>query len=113
VAIPSALLDAADIDGASGWTRFRRVEWPMLAPSLTVNLTLSLIGSLRVFEFPLVLTNGGPAGSTETLTILVYRDIFGSSNFAYGIAIAMLLLVVVVVLSSALSSALRLRERRI
>ncbi|MGW0709407.1 carbohydrate ABC transporter permease [Streptomyces sp. NPDC002643] len=113
MSVPTELLDAAAVDGASGWQRFRSVEWPMLAPSLTVNVTLSLIGSLKVFEFPLVLTNGGPAGATETLTTLVYRNVFGGGKFAFGVAVSVLLLVTVVVLSSATSSLLRLRERRI
>ncbi|KUM68961.1 carbohydrate ABC transporter permease [Streptomyces griseorubiginosus] len=113
MSLPTELLDAAAVDGANGWRRFRSIEWPMLAPALTVNVTLSLIGSLKVFEFPLVLTNGGPAGSTETLTTLVYRNVFGGGKFALGIAISVLLLVTVVVLSSATSSLLRLRERRI
>ncbi|MFE7277915.1 carbohydrate ABC transporter permease [Streptomyces sp. NPDC057623] len=113
MSVPTELLDAAAVDGASGWQRFRSVEWPMLAPSLTVNVTLSLIGSLKVFEFPLVLTNGGPAGATETLTTLVYRNVFGGGKFAFGVAVSVLLLVTVVVLSSATSSMLRLRERRI
>jgi raffinose/stachyose/melibiose transport system permease protein len=101
------------VDGASGWRRFRSIEWPLLAPALTVNVTLSLIGSLKVFEFPLVLTNGGPAGATDTLTMLVYRNVFGGGKFAFGVAISVLLLVTVVVLSSATSSLLRLRERRV
>ncbi|WP_181804447.1 carbohydrate ABC transporter permease [Streptomyces shenzhenensis] len=113
MSVPTELLDAAAVDGASGWRRFRSVEWPMLAPALTVNVTLSLIGSLKVFEFPLVLTNGGPAGATDTLTMLVYRNVFGGGKFALGIALSVLLLVTVVVLSSATSSLLRLRERRI
>jgi raffinose/stachyose/melibiose transport system permease protein len=111
--LPAELLEAASLDGARGWRRFWSVEWPLLAPALTVNVTLSLIGSLKVFEFPLVLTNGGPAGATETLTVLVYRNVFGGGKFAYGVALSVVLLVTVVVLSSATSSLLRLRERRI
>ncbi|MGW1023170.1 carbohydrate ABC transporter permease [Streptomyces sp. NPDC002577] len=111
--LPTELLEAAALDGASGWRRFRNIEWPLLAPALTVNVTLSLIGSLKVFEFPLVLTNGGPAGATDTLTLLVYRNIFGGGKFAFGVALSVLLLVTVVVLSSATNSLLRLRERRI
>jgi len=115
LAIPADLLDAADVDGASGFHRFWRIEWPLLAPALTVSVTLSLIGSLKVFEFPLVLTNGGPANATQTLTYQVFFKIFGSgeSAFAYGTAIALLLLVVILVLASSVNSALRLRERRI
>jgi raffinose/stachyose/melibiose transport system permease protein len=85
----------------------------MLAPALTVNVTLSLIGSLKVFDFPLVLTNGGPANSTTTLTMLIYRDVFTNGKFAFGIALSVLLLAIVVVLSSATTSLLRMRERRI
>ncbi|MFJ9712943.1 carbohydrate ABC transporter permease [Streptomyces sp. NPDC101234] len=113
MSMPAELLEAAALDGASGWRRFRSIEWPLLAPALTVNVTLSLIGSLKVFEFPLVLTNGGPAGATDTLTLLVYRNIFGGGKFALGVALSVLLLVTVVVLSSATNSLLRLRERRI
>ncbi|WP_052768714.1 carbohydrate ABC transporter permease [Streptomyces humi] len=113
MSLPTELLEAAALDGASGWRRFRSIEWPLLAPALTVNVTLSLIGSLKVFEFPLVLTNGGPAGATDTLTLLVYRNIFGGGKFALGVALSVLLLVTVVVLSSATNSLLRLRERRV
>lgn len=109
--IPRDLLDAADIDGASRWQRFRMIEWPMLAPALTVNVTLSLVGSLGVFDFPLVLTNGGPVGSTTTLALVIYQDIFNNSNFAMGAATAVLLLAVVLVVSSAASTLLRRRER--
>ena len=109
--IPQELLDAARIDGASRWQRFRRVEWPMLAPALTVNVTLSLIGSLGVFDFPLVLTNGGPVDSTSTLALLIYRHLFNNSDFAMAAATAVLLLVLVMVVSSAASVLLRRRER--
>jgi raffinose/stachyose/melibiose transport system permease protein len=109
--IPRELLDAAEIDGATRWQRFRRVEWPMLAPALTVNVTLSLIGSLGVFDFPLVLTNGGPINSTNTLALLIYRDIFNNSDFGMGAATAVLLLLLVVVISTGASVLLRRRER--
>lgn len=113
--LPTEILDAACVDGADGWRRFVWIEWPLLAPSLTVNVTLSLIGSLRVFELPLVMTNGGPADSTMTLTLVLYQKIFGgaSGGFSYGITIALLLLVVVVVLAGISNAFLRRREERI
>ncbi|WP_062467409.1 carbohydrate ABC transporter permease [Demequina maris] len=108
------VLEAARVDGADGWRRFRHVEWPLLAPALTVNVTLALIGSLKVFEYPLVMTNGGPAGSTTTLTLVIYQTIFGGQgSFGYGVAIALLLLAVVVVLSTFVNGFLRRREERI
>lgn len=112
--LPAELLDAAKVDGASGWRRFGYIEWPLLAPSLTVNVTLSLIGSLKVFEYPLIMTNGGPAESTTTLAILVYEKIFGGQGlFSYGVTIAVLLLVVVIVLSTTVNGFMRRREERI
>ena len=112
--LPVELLDAAQMDGARGWRRFVSIEWPLLAPSLTVAVTLSLIGSLKVFEYPLVMTNGGPAESTTTLTILVFQKIFGGQGlFSYGVTIAVLLLVVVIALSTSANALMRRREERI
>jgi raffinose/stachyose/melibiose transport system permease protein len=108
--IPRELVDAARIDGANRWQRFRRVEWPMLAPALTVNVTLSLIGSLGVFDFPLVLTGGGPVDSTNTLALLIYRHLFNDSDVAMAAATSVLLLVLVVVVSTTTSVLLRRRE---
>jgi raffinose/stachyose/melibiose transport system permease protein len=109
--IPRDVLDAARIDGANRWQRFRRVEWPMLAPALTVNVTLSLIGSLGVFDFPLVLTGGGPVNSTNTLALVIYRHLLNNSDFAMAAATAVLLLVLVMTVSTAVSVLLRRRER--
>lgn len=112
VSIDSEIIDAAEIDGATGFNRFRHVEWPLITPALTVNLTLNVIGALRVFELPLIMTNGGPAGSTITLNMLIYRDLFGTGGqFAYATAIAMFSLVLVVVIAVAMTTLLRARER--
>jgi len=112
--LPAELLDASSVDGATGWRRFVSVEWPLLAPATTVSVTLSLLGSLKVFELPFVMTNGGPAGSTTTLTMLIFQKIFGGQgSFAYGTTIAVLLLVVVVLFAGATQSLLRRREERI
>jgi raffinose/stachyose/melibiose transport system permease protein len=112
--LPTELLDASSVDGAAGWRKFVSIEWPLLAPATTVTVTLSLLGSLKVFELPFVMTNGGPAGSTTTLTMLIFQKIFGGQgSFAYGTTIAVLLLVVVVLFAGATQSLLRRREERI
>ena len=110
LSIPADLMEAAALDGARGWTRFRTVDWPLLAPSLTVNLTLSTIGSLRVFDLPFVMTDGGPANSTQTLSYVIYQDSFQDFHFAYGTAVAVLLLVITVVVGIVLTTVLRRRE---
>lgn len=114
VSIDKEMLDAAEVDGATGFKRFRYIEWPLIATALTVNLALNVIGALRVFELPLVMTAGGPAGSTTTLNMLIYTDLFGGRGaFAYAISIAMFSLVLVVVIAIALTTLLRSRERRL
>lgn len=113
VGMPKDILEAASIDGATGIQKFFRIEWPLLAPAVTVNITLSLIGCLRVFELPLVMTNGGPAGRTQTLTLLIYRNVFGDGDFAYGITLAVVLLVLIAVLAGGVNTMLRKREQRI
>jgi raffinose/stachyose/melibiose transport system permease protein len=112
VNIDQEILDAAALDGATGFSRFRLLEWPLITPALTVNLTLNVIGALRVFELPLVMTNGGPASSTITLNMLIYRDLFGvGGQFAYATSIAMFSLVLVVAIAIVLTTLLRARER--
>ena len=110
LSMPADLLEAAELDGAGGWRRFRSVEWPLLAPSVTVAATLSIIGALKVFEFPLVLTKGGPANATQTLSLQVFERVFGAGGtFAYGIAISVILLVLVV-LTAAIGNAVAARR---
>jgi ABC-type sugar transport system permease subunit len=110
LAVPAEVLEAATIDGATGWNRFWRIDWPLLAPALTVAITLSTIGTLKIFELPLVMTGGGPAGATETLSTFVYRISFSTFDFGYGTAIALVLLLVTVVLAIAVTTVLRHRE---
>jgi ABC-type sugar transport system permease subunit len=110
LAIPHEVMEAATLDGASGWTHFWRIDWPLLGPALTVSITLSSIGSLRIFELPLVMTGGGPAGATDTLSSFVYRISFTNFNFGYGTAIATSLLVVTILIAVTVTTVLRRRE---
>jgi raffinose/stachyose/melibiose transport system permease protein len=110
LAIPETIFDAAAVDGAAGFRRFRAIDWRLLAPALTVNITLSLIGSLKVFELPLVMTNGGPFNTTESLSLVVYQDSFTNYQFGYGAAVSVLLLAVTILVSLVLVNLLRRRE---
>ncbi|HTJ69864.1 MAG TPA: sugar ABC transporter permease [Actinospica sp.] len=114
LALDPELLDASMIDGATSWKKFRFIEWPLVSPALTVNLTLGIIGALRVFELPLVLTAGGPVNSTTSISMIIYKELFGQGNygFAYGVALSVVLLLFVVVVASVLTTAMRFRERR-
>jgi multiple sugar transport system permease protein len=91
-AIPRELYAAAAVDGAGPWTVFRRITLPLLAPVLLVVLVFRTIDALRVFDSVYVLTGGGPANGTETLSIYAYRIFFQTLDFGYGSALAVAVL---------------------
>lgn len=100
-AIPAELEEAAAVDGASSWYRFRRVTLPMLVPAILINTTLTMIYALRVFDQILALTNGGPFGASDTLATEVWKQTFVNNNYGYGAALALLLTVLVVFIAAA------------
>ncbi|MCS0499886.1 carbohydrate ABC transporter permease [Protaetiibacter mangrovi] len=110
LSIPSTIFEAAAIDGARGWKLFRSVEWPLLAPAFTVNLTLSTIGALRVFDLILLMTKGGPGFSTESISYVIFNESFGKLNYGYGSSLAVILLILTVIVSFILTTVLRRRE---
>jgi multiple sugar transport system permease protein len=95
--IDPALYEAARVDGANGWQVLRHITIPQIAPvSLFVFIT-SLVGSLQIYEAPLVLTFGGPNDSTRTMVYSMYSDAFG--NLAMGMAAAQSILLLVVLMT--------------
>lgn len=86
--IPQDLYRAAAVDGASRWTVLARITLPLLAPMILVALLFRTIDAFRVFDAIYVLTGGGPADSTETLSIYAYKMLFQSLEFGYGSALA-------------------------
>jgi len=82
--IPRELYQAARIDGAGPWTIFRRVTLPLLKPILLVVLIFRTLDAFRVFDAVYVLTGGGPANTTETLSIYAYKVLFQTLQFGYG-----------------------------
>lgn len=99
--VPEELLEAARLDGAGAIRRFWSVVRPELAPAITINLMLSIIGGLKLFDQVWVMTGGGPGTSTDTMSTLIYKNAFQFGDFAYGIAMALVLTVFVAILSSA------------
>jgi multiple sugar transport system permease protein len=86
--IPRDLYRAAEVDGATRWTVLRRITLPLLAPVILVALIFRTIDAFRVFDSIYVLTGGGPANSTETLSIYAYKALFQSLEFGYGSTLA-------------------------
>lgn len=88
--IPSDLYEAARIDGAGPVRRFTRITWPLLAPTLTVLLIIGTLLSFNVFDIVWLMTQGGPAGGTRTLPVLIYETAFRSYRMSEAATIAVL-----------------------
>ena len=95
--IPLALYDAAKIDGASAWSRFWEITLPQLKPVLAMVIILRTIWDFKEFDLIYMMTGGGPQVSTQTLPLLVYKEVFPKLNIGAGAAIAMLMLAVMLV----------------
>ena len=93
--IPRELEEAAAIDGAGRFQRFHRIVLPLIAPAMTINLTLSTIGGLKLFDQVFAITNGGPGYSTETLSTLIYKQAFVFGTYGYSTAVALVLTLLV------------------
>jgi multiple sugar transport system permease protein len=102
--IPADLYDAAAVDGASRWSRFRKVTVPMLSPVLFFNLVLETIHSFQAFTPAYIISGGtgGPADSTLFYTLYLYQKGFGDFQFGYASAMAWVLLAVVGIVTAIL-----------
>jgi multiple sugar transport system permease protein len=95
--IPEELYDAARVDGATGWRRFRHITWPLLGPTTFLLLILNVIYSLHVFDLIYVMTGGGPGFSTTVLVQYIYQMAFTEGEMGYASAIGVVLYLVLVV----------------
>lgn len=96
--VPQNQINAAFLDGASSVKVFRRVILPQLKAPLATSIVIIAMYALRSFDFIWVLTGGGPGYSSHTLSVMMYRETFLSTRYAYGAAIATALLVMVLLL---------------
>jgi multiple sugar transport system permease protein len=97
--IPREQYEAASIDGANPWQRFRFVTWPNLRYLFIVASTLDIIYTIRQYDIVGVMTGGGPAGGTEVLPVLLYNTAFRANRFGDAAAIGVALLVLVLAFS--------------
>jgi multiple sugar transport system permease protein len=93
--IPTALYEAAKIDGAGAFARFRHVTLPMLTPTIFFTLILAIIGTFQFFTEPLVMTNGGPNNATLSIMLYIYRKSFQQLHFGYASLLAWVLFIIV------------------
>ncbi len=108
--VPQELEEAAAIDGASAFQRFRHVILPLIRPSVVIASTLMMINGLRVFDQVMALTGGGPFNATETLATQVYKQTFAFGQFGYGAALSLVLTVLIIVISLIQLALVRGRE---
>jgi len=97
--IPKELYEAAAVDGASGWQRFRSLTLPLLKPTLLFVSIVLTIGAFNVFLSVFLLTGGGPERSTEVLLTYMYNQAFRFLDFGYGVTVGLLMGVAVIVVS--------------
>lgn len=92
--IPEELYEAAEVDGATGVQQFFRITIPQLRPIIFINLVLITIYTFNTFDMVIALTGGGPARSTQVLTLSAYQQVFNFFNLGRGSAIAVILLLI-------------------
>jgi len=109
--IPDDLFEAARLDGASAWRRFRAITFPAIVGALSVALVLRTIDAFKIFDIIYVMTRGGPVDSTKTLSFYVYQESFSYLRAGSGAAYAILMTLLCAVLI-ALYMLLLWRQRR-
>jgi len=97
--IPDELYEASRIDGASAWQQFRRITLPLVKPALLIALLFRTMDAFRVFDLVFVMTQGGPADSTNVLQFYGYKKIFTEGMMGYGSTISVLVFFITFVVS--------------
>ena len=108
--VSTDVIEAAEIDGASPWQKFRNITIPLISGAFTINFTLSLINGLKVFDQINVMTDGGPGFTSETLVYLLYKVGFNEGRQGFGTAVGIMLLFIIIILNTIRQKFLRSRE---
>ena len=109
-AIPTEPYEAAKVDGASWFQAFRHVTFPLLTPAVLIAVILRLMDTLRIFDQVFVMTGGGPANTTETLSLYVYQTGFRFFNVGYATAMSFVVMILTTLISNFFISRLRAEE---
>jgi len=97
--IPDELYCAAKIDGASSWQQFRKITLPLIKPAILIALLFRTMDAFRVFDLVFVMTQGGPADSTNVLQFYGYKKIFAEGLMGYGSTISVLVFIITFIIS--------------
>ena len=96
-AMPKEVLEAAEVDGATPWQRFREVTFPLMLPVSVTAIIIRIIFKLKLADIVINVTSGGPGGATDTVTSFIFREYRDRSNVGYGTMLAMVYLVLIVI----------------
>lgn len=94
-ALPTEVLEAAQVDGAYGWRRLTSVILPLLSPTILFATVTDIIKMLQFFDEPFIMTRGGPGDASRTVVMMMYENAFGNLDLGYGSAIALMLFIVI------------------
>lgn len=97
--VPDYLYEAASLDGAGTWAKFRHVTIPMITPTIFFNLIMGLIGALQTFSQGYVMTSGGPQNATLFFNLYLFNNAFGNFRMGYASALAWILFIIIMVFS--------------
>jgi multiple sugar transport system permease protein len=97
--IPAHLYEAAEIDGAGAWSKFRNVTLPMMSPIILFNAVIGIIDSFQIFTPAFVITNGGPANASLFYGLYLYNNAFKFFNMGYAAALAWLMFLIILIIT--------------
>ena len=97
--VPEDVYEAGSIDGATGWSQFKHLTFPLIIPFFSINMVLCVKNFLMVFDQIMALTKGGPAQSTESISYLIYNNGMSGGQFGFQSANAVLFFVIIVIFS--------------
>jgi multiple sugar transport system permease protein len=109
-AIPLDPYEAAEVDGATKFQIFRDITFPLLRPAVLIALLLRIMDTLRIFDQIFIMTGGGPANATETMSLYIYRHGFRFSNIGYATAMSFIMLILTLLISNYFISRLKTEE---
>ncbi|MFJ6413884.1 carbohydrate ABC transporter permease [Terribacillus saccharophilus] len=102
--------EAANIDGASSWSKFKNITLPLLAPAITINVVINIIGGLKLFDVIVSLTNGGPGNASQSMSTFMYSLYFARQDAGYAATQGVLMALIILVLSLAALLYLKRKE---
>lgn len=111
--VPEDVYEAAALDGAKGWNKFRYITFPLIMPSVTTNMVLVMKNMLMVFDQIIAMTNGGPSQSTESISFLIYNNGLSGGQFGFQCANAVIFFILIAAISVIQTRFLNSREEQL